>query len=340
MAKKRKPPTKADLARKLIEKYPDTPSKTLARRLYEENKQAFTNLDAARSAIRYARGNQGTHARSKAAGKSYFRPNKQAGWTPECPPSLAEPWEPFVVEGPARVLSLSDAHIPYHDGKALEAAVEYGREHFQPDVILLNGDFADFYSISRWETDPNKRNLKQELGVVEDCLLWLRGAFPKARIVYKEGNHEERWTKFIWNKAPELWDLPACRIDAILGLADKGVEYVTDKRIVMLGELPALHGHEFPRGLTNPVNQARGAFLRTNHSTLTAHGHRSSTHAEANLFKKETMSFSQGCLCDMAPQYMPINKWDQSFATIEIDKGGEYDCQIRRLSRSYRVRSS
>jgi predicted phosphodiesterase len=245
-----------------------------------------------------------------------------------------------TIDGPAKVLSLSDVHIPYHDERALTAAVEYGRKKFKPDVVLLLGDFADFYAVSRWEKDPKKRNFVSELGVVEDCLRWLRGAFPKARIIYKEGNHEERYTHFIWQKAPELWDLPACRLENILHLDDMGIEMVTDKRIVMAGQLPCIHGHEPPAGLTNPVNQARGAFLRMLHSTLSAHGHRSSTHTEPNLFKKETTCFSQGCLCDMHPQYMPINKWDHSFATIEVAKDGEYDAQVRRLSKDYTVRAS
>lgn len=331
-------PTGADLARELCEKFPDTPTLTLARKLYDANKERFASLDSARSTVRTVRGNMGANRTKGQA--THPRPKGRAGWVPECPPSLAEAWEPFLLPKPARVLSLSDAHIPYHDPKALESAVNYGRKVFKPDVVLLLGDFADFYAISRWEKDPKKRNFVKELGIVEDCLRWLRGAFPKALIVYKEGNHEERYTHYIWNKAPELWDVPACRIENILHLADMGIEMVTDKRIVMIGELPGIHGHEPPQGLTNPVNQARGAFLRMLHSTLSAHGHRSSTHTEPNLFRKETTCFSQGCLCDLSPLYLPINKWDQSFATIEVAKNGEYDCQIRRLSKEYKVRAS
>lgn len=335
-----KAPTNADLARELVRRFPTAPSKTLARRLYDENKERFSNLEAARSSLRRVRGNIGVHNRQHNPDKSTMRANGKSGWTPECPPSQAEPWTPFVLDTPCRVLSLSDAHVPYHEPKAIEAAVEYARKNFKPDVVLINGDWCDFYSVSRWDKDPKRRNFVSELGVCEESLRWLRGRFPKARIVFKYGNHEERYTKFIWNKAPELWGLDACRIENILHLDSMGIEIVDDQRPVMAGKLPVLHGHELPKGLTNPVNMARGAFLRTNHTVLVGHGHRTSGHAESDMFGSEIFCWSQGCLCDMNPEYARINRWNRGFAEIDVSRDGSFDVKNLRITGDHEVRQS
>jgi predicted phosphodiesterase len=328
-----------DLARQLVREFPDAPSMTLARRLYSENKERFSTLNAARSAVRVARGNFGELKRKEAPPGDLARPNGKAGWKPECPPTQAEPWLPFVLETPCRVLSLSDAHVPYHDPRAIEAAVEFARKKFKPDVVLINGDWCDFYSVSRWDKDPKQRDFIGELGVCEDSLRWLRGRFPKARMILKYGNHEERYTKFIWNKAPELWGLDACRIENIMHLSDMGIEVVDDQRPVMAGQLPILHGHELGN-FTNSVNHARGSFLRTLHAVLVGHGHRSSSHCEPDMFKSETATWSQGCLCDMSPDYARFNKWNLGFATIEVDKGGVFNVRNYRMSSDYEVRTS
>ena len=34
--------------------------------------------------------------------------------------------------------------------------------------------------------------------------------------------------------------------------------------------------------------------------------------------------YSTGCLCDLYPDYMPINEWNHGFAYIEITPSGEY----------------
>src|SRR5688572_24891259 len=137
-----KPESIASLARKLCREFPDTPSRTLAKRLYAENKLQISTLNSARMAICAVRGAKGKRDRHKAAADC-VRPHGKAGWKPECPPSFSEPWHPVVIDGPAKILSLSDIHLPYHSEGALKAAVAYGKK-LKPSVVLLNGDVMDF----------------------------------------------------------------------------------------------------------------------------------------------------------------------------------------------------
>lgn len=326
-------PTRAAIARILSERFPDTPTLTLAKRLYRENKALFTDQEAARTSLRYVRGNQGKAQRDKNPDKTSFRKPAQAGCALPLPPTKAEPWTPFTLDGAKRVLVLSDAHIPYHDSTALEAAVAWGRK-WKPDTVLLNGDMADFFSISFWEKNPHDRDFPGEIALIRESLQWLRKKFPKARFVFKEGNHEFRYTRYIWLKAPELWGVDSCRLEHMLKLDELGIEYVDDQRPVMIGKLPVLHGHELGRGGIAPaVNPARGAFIRTHSSVLIGHHHRTSLHAEGDMWHHEIATWSTGCLCDLRPDFSKVcNKWNHGFAAVETSDDGNYLVLNNRIS--------
>ncbi len=319
-------------AERLCEKYPDATSLSLAKRLANEFK---TSSEAARNFVRAARGVYGNRRRNKAT--SPKAPGK-AGQKPRMPPSLAEPWTPFVVEGCKRVGIISDVHIPYHDEKAFDAAITHLKS-IGIDTLVINGDFADFYRISRWQKDPRRRHFSTERKSIIEGLDWIRDCFPKSRIVWKDGNHEERFAHFIWEKAPELYDIPGCQLPELLEFARNRIEYVTDQRPIMVGKLPILHGHELPKGLASPVNAARGAFMKMLDSVLIGHGHRTSTHAEPNWTHKEITCWSTGCLCDMAPEYARLNKWNFGFALVEVSADGEYGVHNMRISNG-KVRAS
>lgn len=310
------------IVRDVIRRFPDSPARTLARRVVAESNGALT-LEQARSRVRTLLGVKGTRDRRRVK-PDQFRAPRQAGAAPELPPSKAEPWLPFDLETVGVVGVISDVHIPYHDETALRAAVDYLRGE-RVDTLLLNGDFADFYSISRHEKNPRHRNFKGELVAVRDFLGWIRGRFPKAKIVAKSGNHEERFDKWLWNHAPEISDEPQMRLDRWLDMERLGIEHVGDKRIVLAGKLPILHGHEKGNGISSPVNQARGAFLRLHHTVLEGHGHRTSTHSEPDMFGRETVCFSTGCLCDMRPAYAVLNKWNHGAARVEVHADGTFD---------------
>ena len=85
---------------------------------------------------------------------------------------------------------------------------------------------------------------------------------------------------------------------------------------------------------------ARGAFLRTLHTVLVGHGHRTSGHAESSMWHDEVFCWSQGCLCDLTPEYARINRWNHGFAVVTVDKDGTFDVDNLRISKQGKVRSS
>ena len=324
------------IARRLCQAHPDAPARTLARRLVAEANGAIT-IEQARNRISRQFGVHGARHR-KGIRAAAPRAKRQAGDVIAMPRSKAEPWAPHDMGVVGRIGVLSDIHIPYHDEVALAAAVSHLQAE-QIDCLLLNGDFADFYSISRHEKNPKHRNFKRELEDVRQFLAWIRGTFPNIPIVAKAGNHEERFEKWLFAHAPEISDDPIMGLDNWLGLAPLGIALVQDKRIIMAGGLPILHGHEKGNGISSPVNQARGAFLRLHHTVLEGHGHRTSTHSEPDMFGSETVCFSTGCLCDLRPAYAVLNKWNHGGAIVTVHDGGEFDVENFRIA-SGKVRSS
>ena len=321
-------PAKEEAIR-LAREYPHISHRQLARVLNAEFKTK--TFDQCHDLIRNSRGRE---VKAKLQAKKHAERLP----TPEMPKSLAEPWKKYYMPD-GLTLVLSDVHIPYHYDMALRAAVEYGKK-IKPKSILLNGDAADFHSISDWERDPRKRDFETERVLVVQFLQWLRSSFPDALIVYKLGNHEERWTRLMWQKGLEIYKIPFLQIENLLELPSMGIQLVDNKRPVMIGKLPVLHGHELPKGIASPVNAARGAYMRTKHSVLVGHSHQSSSHTEPDMWHEEVVAWSTGCLCDLTPSYTRINKWNHGFAVVESNESGDYDVTNLRIGSNGEIRTS
>jgi predicted phosphodiesterase len=267
------------------------------------------------------------------------RPARAAGEILAMPKSMAEPWTPYVMKVTGPVGILSDVHVPYHSEVAVAAAVGHLKEQ-NLSGLLLNGDIADFYAISRYMKDPAKRDFKGELESVRGFLGWLRQEFPGIPIVYKTGNHEDRWQHWLFQHAAEISDDRRMSLTAWLDLDRLDIELVEDQRPVMLGKLPVLHGHELPRGMAAPVNVARGAWMRTLSTCLVGHSHRTSNHAESDMWHKETACWSAGCLCDLRPEFSVINRWNHGFAVCTVHDRGAFDVHNYRVMQDGTVRSA
>lgn len=321
-----------EVIRKLVEQFPDAPARTLARKAFAETPECWKDLETCRLAVRVQLGVAGKHQRTNTADKSHYRPPRQAGWSDVIPEAIEQlnGWQPLDIPGPHRALILSDIHIPYHDADALEVALEWGIAR-KPTLILLNGDLVDHYALSRWETDPKQRDFPGEVAATKQFLAGLRRVFPKARIIIKHGNHEERFERYMRFQAPALLGVPAFEWSAIYDLEAQRIELVAQKRPIGLGDLSVIHGHEYVFQIANPVNPARGLFNRAKVHALCGHFHQSSNHTEKTMRQKVITTWSTGCLCDLHPEYRPLNNWGHGFAYAEIDKAGAFRVENLRI---------
>lgn len=326
----RQPTPKGLVCQELLRRFPKLNTKALARKAAEDYPHLFVDYEAARTCLRYYRGATGkkdrqttqnnyrqlqTAARRSAEALTRWGLKKTRGRKRE------------TYQIPAahdRVLWLSDLHIPNHDEQALVVALEYGKKK-QANCVVLGGDLLDNAPFTRFRTPPDKRAARDYFDQAVDFLQALRRNFPKALIVYMEGNHDRWYQDWLIDHCAVVFDDPHYQLETRLGLEALRIPYLKEHVVVKAGKLPLLHGHTLMRGLFAPVNPARGAYLRAKHHLLFGHCHQVSTHAEKDLAGRAVQCWSTGCLCTIPPAYDPHNtKQTHGFAFIQTRRDGTF----------------
>lgn len=316
--------TKADVARALRSKHPDWPTHKAARVLYDKNKLLFKNKEDARGVLRYIEGKHGNKNRKKVNSSEFFKAEERILNPYKLPESDEQFYEPFIIKGKKNIAILNDIHAPYHNISALTAALEYCKKQ-KVDAVIVTEMF-DFYGGSRFMKDPRKRKMFQELETGCEIFRTIHRIL-KCPIYFKLGNHDERWMHYLWQKLGELEqledleELKELNFHTVLKrrLPNIPIEIIDEKRIIKINSLNVIHGHEFGGSIFSPVNIARGFYLRAKANTIGGHHHRTSEHTEQNINEEVTTTWSTGCLCELHPQYLPINSWNHGFAIVSVN---------------------
>jgi hypothetical protein len=110
-----------------LEKFPNSPSKTLAKKIYSENEAYFENFEQVYSRVRYHRGQIGTHHRKHLKNREFQKELKTKVMQNfvSLPSSLSQKRGTFTFPTGCRKLGvIGDLHIPYHDEDAIETACD------------------------------------------------------------------------------------------------------------------------------------------------------------------------------------------------------------------------
>jgi len=87
-----------------------------------------------------------------------------------------------------KTVVIGDVHIPFQDKVSVSLVLSFLR-FYHPEVVILNGDILDCFSISKFDRALNEgKSLKEEITEAKTFLSQLRAICPKARIVYVFGN--------------------------------------------------------------------------------------------------------------------------------------------------------
>ena len=313
--------TKSDVARTYRAKHPDMPTLKLSRIILNDNKLLFKDVEMVRSVLRRIEGKSGDYNRKRLIDKSFVVKEARPLNPYKLPESDEAKYDPYRISGHKRVAIFSDIHVPYHNISSISAAIDFCKKE-KPDALLLNGDTIDCFRLSRYTKDPKKRNFKNELDTFK-ALFEVFEKQLKCKIYFKLGNHEERYEHFLQEKAGELIGVEEFEFENILKARARGIEVIADKRYMLLNTLAGIHGHEFVGGISAPVNPARGLFLRGKVSCFQGHNHQTSEHTEPTMTGKIVTTWSLGCMCELHPAYMPLNKWNHGFAIVDLDSNSE-----------------
>lgn len=315
---------KADVVREYRTKFPDYANLKLARIIYQKEKNLFTSIDAIRTYLRQIEGNSGKKSRVAATHKRDPRPYNPYN----LPKSEEVDFIQYQIKGHKRIALLSDIHIPYHSIEGLTTAIKYLKSE-KPDALIINGDLLDFHGLSRFQKDPRKKNFAYELDTFKAFFEVIQKEL-KCKVYYKLGNHEARYEHYLWMKAGELVGVEEFDLSNIIQSRANGITVIKDKTIMQAGSLNIIHGHEFGQSVFSPVNVARGLYMRGKVSAIQGHNHQVSEHTEPDMNGKIVTTWSMGCLCELHPEYLPINKWSHGFAIVDIDKD-DFEVRNKRI---------
>lgn len=225
------------------------------------------------------------------------------------------------LNGVSKEVFLSDVHFPFEDPKAWALTMKILR-HTDPDLIWLGGDIIDFYAVSRWDKRPARRlMLQEEIDRAKRGLAQLRKVCPNARMVWQIGNHEERFLKYLWGKAPELSVLDALTFEELFKLSHYDVTFLNEYTASSVGKLFHIHGDKAPGG---GVNHARAKLGRVHDNIIFGHHHTHQIAFERDLGGNPRGSYANGCLCGLEPEYAPFNDWTQGITMVQYTKSGHF----------------
>lgn len=232
----------------------------------------------------------------------------------------------------AKVVIINDTHIPFEDKTACLAVIEFvAKRRNKIDTVIFNGDMCDFYQISRFNKDPERKcQLQYNLDETSVFLNKFRQLLPKAQLHYIEGNHEERLRKYLWSRAEELASLRSLKLTYLLNLDSLNIAY--HKEGVQLGDLYIYHGSIIRKhaGYT-----ARAEFEKSGCTGISGHSHRDGKYT-IRTRAGQFAWWENYCLCDLQPEYIVgVANWSHGFSYITIINNRPYVEQIAIIDGKY-----
>jgi len=260
------------------------------------------------------KGNKTAAAKALGVDRSFFYPKLKRGTTS---------------------LVLADIHFPFHSPTVLEAAIAFAHQQ-HPTHIHLLGDVCDFYSISRFSKDPlRKENLMDDLEGAEMYIARLRREFPRAVILYSEGNHENRLKRYLWAKAPELASVPALSVPRLLHLKKHRVSWYSQAEPYKMGPLLFVHGDRVRK---HSAMTAMAHFEKYGCSLLVGHCHRAG-HYGVRRGGETWGAWEVPCLCTLEPEYDLEPNWINGWVWITHGDDGRYEVEtIQAIKGKYNFR--
>lgn len=262
-----------------------------------------------------------------------------------------KPAEPYEA-GTKKAVIIPDVHIgyrrdtytkemtPFHDRRCLELDIQL-IEDIQPDEIIILGDFLDMPNWNKkFIRSPEFANTFQDS--INEGHKWLkrfRDSALDAKIIYLQGNHEERARRFLArsNKAaygikqatateddpdlvsiPNILDLPSLQIEWIGNYPDGGY-WINDNLVTEHGSrVSSVNG----KSAGQILDDAR-------ESHLFGHTHRLEMATKTTYPKngpKMYQSVSLGCQCKIGgktPGTKEKQDWQNAVGIVEYKEGND-----------------
>jgi predicted phosphodiesterase len=250
-----------------------------------------------------------------------------------------DPFEPFTdgfyidptpiqLATGKRYLVMNDHHIGIHSTSLCVKPLVYAKDRGNIDSIIINGDLLDFGSVSSHAASPyEKMNLKDEIAQAKTYLRLVRGMFPNAEIIYAEGNHEYRLSRFIACNAKQFDGI--IFLERLLQLEHFGIQFVPYHKHVQIGHLHVMHGHHIKGSGTNVASTI---LAKAGVNIMFGDRHRSQEATRKRFDGSIIGAWAVGCLCPLSVSYSLYNPdWINGFAIVESNADGTFQVENKQI---------
>jgi len=228
---------------------------------------------------------------------------------------------------------------PFHDRKILDLSIKLTRET-EPDLIVVLGDMLDLAEWSlKFQRKPEMFFTTQSTLIeLHWWLAQLRKAAPEAKIVYLEGNHEDRIMRAIVENMKSAYMLkaaddvkgdPMLSVPNMLGLDSLDIEYIgnyPNNEYWINDNLVCIHGDKVSSvpGKTagNVVKDARA-------SVIMGHSHRLEMASKTIYARRGDVTYralSLGCMAKIGgktPGTKEKQNWQNALGVVKYKEGND-----------------
>ena len=218
-------------------------------------------------------------------------------------------------KGQRNVIVLPDIHCPHEDQNALGAVLEYMKDNYWHELIIL-GDFSDVESLKRFEGPPCLA-YQEEISVgavlLDRILSAARNKNQSCLAAYIEGNHEARVYAYMEKNHAMRGKLSIPRDMELRRRKVKWVPFWSEGKVHKIGNAQFIHGK-----YVNKYHAFKHADVYGGH-TYYGHGHDIQEHTKPVGQRGDVvMAKSLCCLCKLPLHYNagdPI-RWSHAFGVF------------------------
>jgi predicted phosphodiesterase len=226
-----------------------------------------------------------------------------------------------------------DLHVPHEDKRSVAALEQYLADE-KWDYWICLGDLIDNEAVSAFNVGKPRKimtaptvleQFSEANRFLDRHLAAATKNNPDCKLVYIEGNHEERCERYV-DKAPELQGL--VDVERALKLKERNVQYV---RFWSRGDLYQLGKLYVGHGAYTVQNHAAKHVRDFGCNLIYGHSHDVQMFTIKQRGKNQTlMGQSLGCLCAHDQPYMrgrPTN-WSTAFGIVYLHADGIFQHQV------------
>lgn len=176
----------------------------------------------------------------------------------------------------------------------------------------------DCYGLSKYDKHPSITvKLREEIEQVKSALQMIVERSPTSKLIYCEGNHEERFKKYILKNAVELYDLLDFKRE--LGLDEMRIKFIpfhyNQGHRVLDSDIIVRHSP-----VSCSENFAMASIKKASCSLIVGHLHQMQTIYRKTIDGRDIVSVGTGCLCDLESPVFDYLKnfpqWKQGFCVV------------------------